>query len=290
MTWRLWAAALWLAAPAMAAVSVRDAQGNSVVLPAPARRVVALVPHAVENLYAIGAGSQLVAAVDYSDYPPAARQLPRVGGYSGLSIEAILQQQPDLIVAWRDGGNPRTVQKLRDMGVPVYISAPLQLADIPREMRDLGQLTGHAAQADAQATAFERRIASLQQRYRRSAPVSVFMQIGDNPVFTVSKHSFLGSLITLCGGHNVFAGAALPAPQVSIEAVVLARPQVMLAFNAANHARWQRWPQLPAVAQGLQLTLDQDTISRPGPRLAGAAEQLCSTLDHARRKLGLTPP
>ena len=84
--------------------------------------------------------------------------------------------------------------------------------------------------------------------------------------------------------------ARLPfALQVSAEAVVLAGPQLMLAFNPALHAAWQRWPQVPAVAKGLQVTVDQDTISRPGPRLAGAAEQLCTTLDRARQKLGLTP-
>jgi iron complex transport system substrate-binding protein/vitamin B12 transport system substrate-binding protein len=283
------AAGLLLATTAQASVAVRDGMGNSVVLPAPAKRIVVLVPHAVETLYAIGAGKQLVAAVDYSDYPPAARQLPRVGGYSGLNVEAILQQQPDLIVAWRDGGNLRTVQKLREMGIPVYYSAPVLPADIPREMRALGTLTGQQAGAEVQAAQFEQRMSRLQQRYRHSAPVRVFMQIGEQPIFTVSGQSFLGALITQCGGRNVFAGLALPAPQVSTEAVILARPQLMLAFSPALHAAWQRWPQLPAVAKGLQVTVDQDTISRPGPRLAGAAEQLCTTLDLARQKLGLTP-
>ena len=151
----LWAAGLLAAWPALAQVSVRDGMGQTVSLPQPAQRIVALAPHLVEDLYAIGAERQLAAAVDYSDYPPAARQLPRVGGYSGISLEAVLRQQPDLVVAWRDGGNGRELARLRELGVPVYISAPVALVDVASELRRLGTLTGRVAPAEAAARRYE---------------------------------------------------------------------------------------------------------------------------------------
>ncbi|MEQ6291303.1 cobalamin-binding protein [Vogesella sp. GCM10023246] len=285
----LLAAGVLAAWPALAQVSVRDGMGQTVSLPLPAQRIVALTPHLVEDLYAIGAERQLAAAVDYSDYPPAARQLPRVGGYSGISLEAVLRQQPDLVVAWRDGGNGRELARLRELGVPVYISAPVALADVASELRRLGTLTGRVAPAEAAARRYETGLRALQRQHARAAPLRVFVQVGDNPLFTVSSRSFLGSLLTLCGGRNVFADAPLPAPQVSTEAVLAARPQVMLALDATLHARWQRWPQLPAVRERLQFTLAPDPVSRPGPRLLQGAANVCAALNSARRKLGLTP-
>lgn len=284
-------ACCWLALCALtaqAAVSARDANGQRLTLPRPAQRIVSLSPHATEMLYAIGAGPRLVATVDYSDYPPAARKLPRVGAYSGISLEAVLRQQPDLVVAWQDGGNPRELERLRQLGVAVFISHPLQLDDVATEMQQLGQLSGVAAQAETAARGYRQRLATLRQRYARRVPVSVFYQISAAPIFTVSQRSFVGSVMQLCGGRNVFGRLSQAAPQVSIEAVVAARPQVMLAGRADILSMWDRWPALPAVAAHTRYVLDEALLAIPGPRLPQGAEVLCATLDTARRSLGLT--
>lgn len=286
--WLLLALLLAPAQAAQAAISVRDGADQWLTLPASARRIVSLSPHATEMLYAIGAGSRLVATVDYSNYPPAARQLPRVGGYSGVSLEAVMRQQPDLVVAWQDGGNPRELQRLRQLGVPVFISHPLQLEDVAREMRSLGQLTATQAPADAAASHYRQRLQQLRQRYARRPPLTVFYQISSAPIFTVSQRSFMGSVMQLCGGRNVFGGLAQAAPQVSMEAVVAAQPQVMLAGRADILRMWDRWPALPAVAKATRYVVDEDLLTIPGPRLLDGAVAMCATLDTARRSLGLT--
>lgn len=288
---RLRGFALWLllcAGLAQAAVSAPDASGKVLTLPGPARRIVSLSPHATEMLYAIGAGSRLVATVDYSNYPPAARQLPRVGGYSGISLEAVMRQRPDLVVAWQDGGNLRELERLRQLGVAVFISHPLQLDDVASEMHSLGQLTSTQPQADAAASRYRQRLQQLRQRYARRTPVSVFYQISSAPIFTVSQRSFMGSVMQLCGGRNVFGGLAQAAPQVSMEAVVAAQPQVMLAGRADILRMWDRWPALPAVAKATRYVVDEDLLTIPGPRLPDGALAMCATLDTARRSLGLT--
>ena len=286
----LWLCGTLCASAAMAAtsLSVKDAAGNLVSLAAPAQRIVSLSPHTTEMLYAIGAGSRVVATVDYSNYPPAARQLPRVGSYMGISLEAVLRQKPDLVLAWQDGGYPRELERLRGLGVPVFISHPLQLDDVASEMQQLGRLLGSTAQADVVAGQYRQRLQQLRQRYAHRPPLSVFYQLSAAPIYTVSQQSFLGRMLQLCGGRNVFGSLSQPAPQVSIEAVVAAQPQVMLADQAGILAMWTRWPSLPAVAKGTRYALQADLISIPGPRLVDGTALVCATLDKARHSLGLT--
>ncbi|MCW3480286.1 cobalamin-binding protein [Neisseriaceae bacterium JH1-16] len=282
--------ALWLAGPAQAALTVTDPAGNTVTLPKPAQRVVALVPHAVEMLYAIGAGPQLVATVDYADYPPEAKRLPRVGGYTGVSLEAVLRQQPDLVVAWADGTAPRDVARLRSLGIPVYVSRPLQLDDVARELTALGTLTGHGTEAGRASARYRSQLAALKTRYAVRPTVSVFLQVSPQPLYTVSDKSFVGQLVRLCGGVNVFGTEPQPAPQVSRESVIKVRPQVLLTTGPLDMlSQWRRWSAIPAVARGALYALPDDLVGRPGPRLVGGAEAVCRALDDARARLGLTP-
>lgn len=271
-------------------LTVRDATGAQVTLQQPARRIVALAPHAVEMLYAAGAGSALVAAVDYSDFPAAAKKLPRVGGLTGVSLEHILRQRPDLVVAWVDGANPRELARLQALGIPVYQSRPLQLDDVAREIEALGVLSGHPDSALRAGAEYRRKLAHLAAQYSGRAPLTVFYQVSPAPIFTISNSSFLGQIIRLCGGRNVFGALTLPAPQVSTEAVVAARPQVMIADNADALTAWARWRAIPAVAHGTQYALPSDLVNRPGPRLVEGAEAMCRVMDTARARLGLTSP
>lgn len=283
-----WLGLAWIVS-AQAAVSVRDGQGTVVTLPRPAQRVAALVPHSVETLYAIGAGGQLVATVSYADYPPAARKLPMVGSYSGVSLDAILRQRPDLVVVWSEGGLDKQIQRLRQLGIPVYVSRPLQLDDVAREMLALGTLTGHDAGAKKAAAQYRAELQRLNKDYGQRKPVSVFIQVNQNPLYTVSGSSFLGQVVTLCGGRNVFGNLKIAAPQVSTESVVRANPQAILSTGITMKlTEWSRWRSIPAVAVNARYILPRDIVSRPGPRLPQGARVLCQSLDDARRKLGLS--
>jgi iron complex transport system substrate-binding protein/vitamin B12 transport system substrate-binding protein len=287
----LWLLALLLALaqPACAEVSTRDATSTLVVLARPAARIITLAPHATELVYAAGAGAHLVGTVDYSDYPPAAQRLPHVGSLAGISLEAVVRLRPDLVVAWKDGSSPQLIQRLRNQGIAVFVSRPEQLDDVAREIIALGHLSGTDAVAAQAAAGYRRQLAALALRYRARPAISVYYQISPAPLFTVSDASFIGASLRLCGGRNVFGSIALPAPQVSIEAVVAARPQVMLAASRSELAMWNQWNSIPAVSKGTLYAIDTNLASRPGPRLAEAAEAICATLDRARHELGLTP-
>lgn len=281
-----WAIALQAVA---AGVTVTDFRGREVHLDAPARRIVALSPHLVENLFTAGAGNAIVGTVAHSDYPPAARDLPRVGGYNNVSLEAIIALKPDLVVAWASGqgGTPAMVARFQALGIPVYVDKPRRLDDIARAIEDLGHLAGTDAQADAAAARFRRRLARLRARYSDRPPVTLLYQVWDEPLQTLGADHFISHVIQLCGGRNVFADAASLAPKISIEAVLARDPQAIIASGMGDERPdwlddWKNWPGLQAVRNGHLYFIPPDLLQRPSVRILDGAGRLCRELEAAR--------
>ena len=135
-------AALLVSTAAQADLVFKDDTGQEIRLKAPAKRIVTLAPHAAESLYAAGAGDRLVGTVDYSDYPPEAKRVPRVGGYSRIDLEAVAALKPDLVLAWESGNNMTQVGKLRALGLTVYVSQPNTIEHVADQVQRLGQLAG----------------------------------------------------------------------------------------------------------------------------------------------------
>ena len=122
---------------------MEDFAGREVTLEQPARRIVALAPHIVENLYSAGAGERLVGVVSYSNYPAQAAEIPEVGSYNAFSLEQIIALQPDLVVMWGSGNGMQSLDKLQALGIPVYVSELRQLADVPQSIRQAGPTGRH---------------------------------------------------------------------------------------------------------------------------------------------------
>ena len=272
-----------------APIVLTDDSGRSVRLPAPAQRIVSLAPHITETLYAAGAGAAVVGAVDYSDYPPAARQLPRVGGYSRLDLEAILRLKPDLVIAWESGNPPAQIDKLRALGLPVFLSQPDSMDDIALQIENFGRLAGREAAAVAAADAFRTRLAHLRATYAGKPRVRVFYQIWKAPLMTVGGPQIISRAIELCGGENIFGHLPERAPTVSLEAVLAANPEAIVA-TGMGEARpewlddWKRWPRLLAVQRGNLFHMNPDILQRHTPRLLDGTEQLCQALETARKR------
>lgn len=278
-----------LLAPASGAgLELRDDAGNPVRLAAPAKRIVALAPHVAENLFAAGAGDRVVATVEYADYPPAARKLPRVGNYARFDLEAIAALKPDLVVAWETGNPKAQVDKLRALGIPVFLSQPNRIDDVPGQLELMGRLAGTSAIADAEAAEFRRRLAALRAAQAGKPAVRVFYQIWKSPLMTVGGPQIISDMIALCGGENVFAGIAQMSPTVSLEAVLAADPEAIVASGMSD-ARpdwlddWKQWTRLTAVRRGNLFFVNPDIMQRHTPRILDGAAQLCDRLDAARR-------
>ena len=274
---------------AHAGIVVNDDLGTRLRLERPAQRIITLAPHLTETLFAAGAGERLIGAVAFSDYPEAAKKAASVGGYSQLDLEAITALKPDLIIAWHSGNAPKHIDKLRALGLPVYVSQPQHIDDIASEIERLGLLAGSETTARMAAKNFRERLLQLRQRYADRPPVRTFYQVWNQPLTTVGGRQIISDVIRLCGGENVFSRLDSLAPTLSEEAVLAANPEVIVAsgMDAARPEwldRWRRWGSLLAVTQDNLCFVPPDLIQRHTPRLLDGAEQLCRQLETARSR------
>ncbi|MGH8270808.1 MAG: cobalamin-binding protein [Gammaproteobacteria bacterium] len=271
------------------AVTLMDDLGNKVVLSAPAKRIVSLAPSVTEIVYAAGAGSRLVGASAYSDWPPAARKLPHVGDAFRIDLERIAALKPDLVIAWASATPPAARDALRRLGLPLVLFAPRKLSEIADEIQLVGKAAGTQTAAGRAAQAFLRERERLARAYAGRKPVSVFYEISANPLYTVGGRQFISQVLTLCGGRNIFSDLGELAPVVSRAAVLARNPQAILTGSdvrtSVRLAAWKRWPWLVAVKSGNLFTVPGEMLGRASPRILEAAVVVCRDLDTARRRL-----
>ena len=251
------------------------------------RRVVTIAPHLTELVYAAGAGDRLAGTLDSSDYPPAARRLPRIGDVNQLDAERLLALKPDLVIAWGDGTPATQYALLERLRIPVLRLEQHALADVPASVEQLGRLFGTGAIADAAAMRMRAEFAALATRHRGARRLRVFYQVWDAPLYTLGGSHVVSEMLRLCGADNVFADERASAFAVDVESVYARDPDVLvLAGSAAENRDWQaHWrgrPRLRAVAGGAVVTLNPDLVNRMGPRIVQGTRQLCEALDAAR--------
>ena len=276
----------WLASAtiAHAAVVAVDDAGQTIELARPAMRIVALAPHVTELLFAAGASAKVVGVVAGSNFPEAASDIVEVGDANAIDLERIIALRPDLVVTWPYTTSAQ-LAAIRKRGIPVFTSNAKVIDGIAVDIEHLGELAGTEEVAKRAAAAFRADIEAARRRAdaHTGAPVRVFYEIWGTPLFTVGGHHLISQAITLCGGENVFAALEVAAPVVTEEAVIAARPQVIIA--GVDDARrpawldaWKRWPEIPAVRDGRLRVVDANFLHRAGPRFARGVVQLCAAL------------
>lgn len=278
-----------LCAPAHAAVTVVDDNGNRVTLARPAQRVISMAPHVTEILFAAGAGARVAGVMNYSDYPEAARALPLVGSSSQLDMERVLALKPDLLVVWQGGNTERQLAQLKSLGIPMFYSDPTTMAQIGDTVLRLGQLMGTEKAAQAAAASFRAELAALAARYGSRPPVRMFYQIWDKPLYTLNGTQIVSDAMRLCGGVNVFGQLQVRAPSVSIEAVIEQNPEVIFAGDRGEESDaglniWRPYKGLLAVKRNNLFTLKGGMLARAGPRMVQGAAALCEKLEIARQR------
>jgi iron complex transport system substrate-binding protein len=252
--------------------------------PSAAPRIVSLAPHVTELIYAAGAGTALVGASEFSDYPAEALGLPRVGDAFRLDYERIVSLRPDFVVAWESGTPAASIARLEALGVRVVVLRVRTLDDISMALAELGRLAGTRAVADAEAAWLRQGFAELRQQYSERPVVQVFVQLDDAPLFTVTGRHLISEMVELCGGRNVFAGLPGLAPAVDLEAVIGADPELILylGHGEAPDRRWRDWPGLSAVRLDSIRTVSPDRVSRATPRALEGAREVCQAIERTR--------
>jgi iron complex transport system substrate-binding protein len=255
---------------------------------APPQRIVSLAPHLTELAFTAGAGDRIVATVEYSDHPDAARKIPRIGDAFRVDLERLVALRPDAVLVWESGNPAPTIERIRALRLPVVAFQTQRLEHVATALREIGRLAGTSEIAERAASDYERRIQQLRDEYRDRAPVRVFIEVDDQPLYTVNGQQIISEIVELCGGRNVFADLNEFAPAIGIEAVIAANPQAIISTDDTvpdAAAAWQRWRHIEAVRIGNVYTLRSDDIARATTRLTVAAESVCRTLDTARQRL-----
>lgn len=262
---------------------------STAVRAAPAQRIVSLAPNLTELAFAAGAGERIVATVEFSDRPEAARRIPRIGNAFRVDLERLLELEPDLVLVWESGTPKQTVERIHALNLRVVSFETLRLEHVADVVRAIGKLAGTDAIADDVAAKFERDVRALREEFRGRSAVSVFVQVNDRPLYTVNGKHIISEILGMCGGRNVFEGLAELAPAIGIESVIAADPQVIISTDDTvpdAAAAWRQWRHVAAVKNGNVFTLRSDDIARATLRLTDGARETCRTLDTARRRMG----
>lgn len=272
-----------------AALVVNDDLGRAVRFEQMPRRIVSLVPSSTEIVFALGAGDLLVGVTEYCDYPEEATRLPKVGGFSAntVSIETIIGLEPDVVLTtgkWHQ----QLLSELERLQIPAVALEPELYDDVCQNILLLARVTGQdergrqiAEKMRARAQQVRQRAAAVPEGQR----VTVFYQVWPEPLMAATDHSFIGEMINMAGGRNIFHDLAQRSPQVSEEAVVARNPDVILAPSAMDlDAILQRmkqrsgWEGITALQRGRVHLVPNDLVSRPGPRLADGLEAIAAAI------------
>lgn len=250
-------------------------------------RIIALAPHIVESLFAIGAGQQIIATTEHADYPAAAKAIPRVGNYARLQIERIVQLQPDAIIAWKNGNPQDDLARLQKYQLNVIYADAVELEDLASTLITLGRITGKEQQAERLAQSYLHRLATLRSNYSEATPVVGFYEMWANPLRTVAQNAWLQKQLTVCGVSNPFAHLSQDYPLVSLEKVLVTHPQIVIQPRSGNGAsagklNWAKWPHIPAYKNGFIFTPDADKTHRMTIRMLNELDTLCQQVDTAR--------
>ena len=271
---------LFICGPLCAKIHVKDDRGNDVVLEARASRIVSLAPHLTEVLFTLGVGEKIVGTVKYSDYPSQAKQIPRLGDAFSLNIEAVLEMQPDIIFAWHTGGVNKAVQRLKALGIPVYVNESATLDSIADGLVRIATLVSTREQGLLHKRRFLQRLNRLKvddgDGNDRERP-RVFFQISDQDLYTVNDSHLIGQAIHHCGGRNLFANLSPGVALVSKEAVLAGQPDLIILTSSPSgpDSPWvDRWNVYDSFKGKIRI-LDPGLISRPSFRMLAGIEELC---------------
>ncbi|HKX57587.1 MAG TPA: cobalamin-binding protein, partial [Xanthomonadales bacterium] len=260
-------------------LELQQSDGGLMVLPHPAKTIITLSPHLTELAFAAGAGPQLIAAAEYSNYPAAASDLPRVGDAFRLDLERIISLQPDLVIAWESGNPALAVSRLQEFGLNTWVIEIRRPEEIANTLERLGAAAGQIEAGREAARQVRQRLAEISESGAGKPKVSYFYQVAEQPLFTLNGQHLISQSLALCGGENIFATESVLAPQISLESVIVRDPEVMFAAVIEAQpdplAAWQQWPKLQAVRNQRLYTLPADQISRATPRMLDAIVTAC---------------
>lgn len=266
-------------------IQVIDDAAREVVLATVPRRIVSLVPVATEILFDLGEGSRIVGRSRFDDYPPEALLVPDVGDAIRPSIETVLQRRPDLVIVIGGSDNAQAVREMELLEIPFIVVLFNTLEDLRSNILRLGRIVDREDEAQEIWAGIEMDLEQVREAVAGTEPVTVYYDVGYPPAFTVGAGSYLDALLSTAGARNVFGDLEAPSPRVSLEAIVMRDPDVIIhPSNSTEEMASARpearpgWENLRAVRSGHVVTVPAELVHRLGPRTGEAAKRLALAL------------
>lgn len=261
-------------------VTISDDASRSITIESEPKRIVSLAPANTEILFALGLGDRVVGVTSYDDYPAEVADIDKVGDFTGPNLEAVAAADPDLVLA-TTGVQADTIKKLEELGATVIAVDPQSLAGLYEDIEEIGQATGRAAEAGDVIREMRAQVQEVQEAVAGTENVTAFVEIGQNPLFTVGKGTIIDELIALAGGTNIVVQPGYV--PYSTEQVVKDDPAVYLATKGSMSdpsalAKRAGFEKLSAVRDGRVVILDDNLVSRPGPRIVAGLKQVAEGL------------
>ena len=275
-------ALLGVAVPCRASRTVRDETARAVTVPDHPQRVICLAPSLVDDVFSIGGGAQVAAISDFTRYPAEALKKPSIGEPIHPSLERVLAFNPDLVLAIAHGNDPAILDKLRQLGVPVYLTDTHGMAGVLRTVQSVGDAINRRPEADAEVQRLTLRIAAVKARVQGKPAVRMFLPISVDPVFTIGQGAFITEMIADAGGASVTADLHQEWPQISLEVVIARQPEALLLIRGGHTTLAMLrsrpgWESLQAVREGRVFYVDE-RVNDSSPEVVDALEDLAREL------------
>ncbi len=259
-----------------------DQMDREVIIPQLPERIISLSPSNTEIAFALGLGDRIVGATEFCNYPPAAAEKQRVGGFDGPNMELILELEPELVLA--SSLHKEAVEQLATLGIPVLVIVPESLASVYAAMELIAEAAGVPEKAAEVITGMQTELAQIQEKLAdlpEEEKVRVYYEVWNDPLMSVGTTSFIHEIITLAGGVNIFDDITDNFPTVSGEVIAERNPQVILypffhggvELSAEVLAERPGWGRISAIENERIYGVTDDIFSRPGPRLIQAIRE-----------------
>jgi ABC-type Fe3+-hydroxamate transport system substrate-binding protein len=265
-------------------IVVIDDLGRRVEFERPPCRIVSLIPAATEVIYAVGAEVCLIGRSAYDDYPPRVEAVPNVGRAIGANVERVVDRRPDLVLLIAGSDNARSVDDFQRLGVPSLVFQLNRLEELRSVIERLGRLLGREAAADSLWRSIDGELDRVAARTADVERPVVYYDIAYPPPITIGRGSYLDSLIVIAGGRNAFHDVGVPSPTISLEAIAVRDPDLILfpvaeEWDAATHpSERPLWSSLRAVRTGNVRRVEANPLHRLGPRIGRAVWALAEVI------------
>jgi iron complex transport system substrate-binding protein len=260
---------------------VADDLGRTVRLPEKIERAVSLAPNLTENIFAVGAGDRLVGVTTFCNYPPEAEKIQKVSDTQTPNVESIIALKPDVVFVSTASQLENFARILERRNIAVFVTNPQNLEDVFKNLETLGRLFGTTEKAEKLVAELKQRIAAIDEKVSGKPKVRVFVQIDKDSLYTVGKDSFITDLIERAGGESLTKTIETAYPKISKETALALNPDAIILSESPNNLEPNEvFKNSAAVKNGKVYKINADLLSRPGPRLVDALEQLAKDLHH----------